>query len=339
MTNSRLLSASAALVLSFSAFRKPASELFEAVEPHMGTLFRIKLYAEDREQAQHAFQVAFARVDQLDGILSDYKPDSELNSLRRNAAGHPVRVSHDLFRVILASQELAEKTDGAFDITVGPLTHLWRSARKQQRLPEASALEEAKKKCGFRNLRLDTSAHTVELLHSGMELDVGGIAKGYAADQVLTLLASLGIQSALVAASGDLTFSAAPPSERGWTIGIDSFDEADRPFTRVLFLSNAAVSTSGNHEQHLDAAGTRYSHILDPRTGVGLTADVTVTVVAQHGMDADGMATALSVLVARHGLDSIRQRPDISALVVTRNQDSIQVFESPSFHLLPGPSH
>jgi thiamine biosynthesis lipoprotein len=266
----------------------------------MGTLFRIKLYAADARQAQAAFRAAFDRVRDLDAILSDYKPDSELNRISQS----PIRVSEDLFRVLAASQKLAEETGGAFDVTLGPVIRLWREARKLNRLPDTDALREAGSRCGYRKLHLDEASRTAAFDQPGMQLDVGGIAKGYAADEALAALIHLGIRSALVAASGDLAFSDPPPGERGWRIGIGSSD-------RVLELSNAAVSTSGDAEQHLDADGKRYSHIIDPATHMGLTTGITVTIVAPHGIDADGISTAVSVLGAERGKKFLEKQSGI----------------------------
>ena len=306
--------------------------LYEAVEPHMGTLFRIKLYAADEHQAKLAFQSAFARITELDNELSDYQPASELNRLSLTAVHHPVHVSTDLYRILEASEGLSEKTNGAFDITLGPLTHLWRQARKANRAPPSLAIEQAKAKCGFRKLHLDSKQHTVELDQAGMQLDAGGIAKGYAADEALQAILLSGISSALVAASGDLAFSDAPPGEAGWKIGLDSLDSARAPFTRVLLLSNGAVSTSGPAEQHLDVAGVRFSHIIDPLTGLGLTRDITVSVIARRGIDADSMSTAVSVLGLERGLAFIEQQPGVGAIVVTNESGQPHIAESSGVH-------
>jgi thiamine biosynthesis lipoprotein len=273
---------------------------FEAVEPHMGTLFRIKLYAADEQQARSAFRAAFDRIHDLDAILSDYKPDSELNRISQS----PTRVSEDLFRVLTASQKLAEETGGAFDVTLGPVIRLWREARKLNRLPDTEALREAGSRCGYRKLHLDAASRTAALDQPGMQLDVGGIAKGYAADEALVALKHLGIRSALVAASGDLAFSDPPPGQRGWKIGVGSSD-------RVLELSNAAVSTSGDAAQHLDANGKRYSHIIDPATHMGLTTGITVTIVALRGIDADGISTAVSLLGPERGKKFLEKQSGI----------------------------
>jgi thiamine biosynthesis lipoprotein len=285
-------------------------QLFEAVEPHMGTLVRIKLYANGAEQAKAGFRAAFARIAELDAALSDYQPESELNRVCRTAIATPVAASADLFRVLAASRKVAEDSDGAFDITLGPVIRLWRQGRRDRRVPDAAALREAAARCGYRNLHLDAARQTVMLDLPGMQLDLGGIAKGYAADAALVVLAGLGIHRALIAASGDLAFGDAPPGQHGWRIGLDS------PAC-VLELANAAVSTSGDEEQHLDAGGRRYSHIIDPATSMALDSPITVTVVARRGLDADALSTAVSVLGAVRGLAFIEARPAVAARIVT----------------------
>ncbi|MDQ6665459.1 MAG: FAD:protein FMN transferase [Acidobacteriota bacterium] len=275
----------------------------------MGTLIRIKLYAEDQKRAAAAFQAAFERIHELDETLSDYKPDSELNRIARTAVAAPVAISGDLFHVLAASQRLAKESGGAFDVTLGPVIRLWRESRNRRELPDEKALRDAGNRCGFTKLHLNAREQTVLLDQAGMQLDVGGIAKGYAADQALACLKSLGIRSALIAASGDLAFGGAPPGKRGWKIGIDS---------GVLELANAAVSTSGDTEQHLDLNGARYSHIVDPSTGMALTNRILVSVKAPRGVDADGLSTAISILGCERGRKLAAKYPGAS-VVVCRN--------------------
>ena len=185
---------------------------YEAVEPHMGTLFSIKLYAANEQQAKEAFHAAFARIAQLDATLSDYKADSELSRITQTAVRNSKPISEDLFQVLAKGQSLSQQTTGAFDVTVGPLTHLWRQSRRAHTLPEPSVLAEALARSGYQKMHLDPATHTVSFDVPGMQLDVGGIAKGYAADEALKIIEHLGIQSALVAASGDLAFSTAQRS-------------------------------------------------------------------------------------------------------------------------------
>ncbi len=319
------------LVAIFTIHAQDALHPYEAVEPHMGTLFRINLYAPDEASARQAFQAAFQRIDELDKSLSDYRADSELSRISRGAMKHPVRVSEDLFRVAQASQQLSMRTDGAFDLTIGPLSHLWRQARRDGALPNPEAVQSARARCGYTKMHVDAAQRTIEFDQPEMLLDGGGIAKGYAADEALAAIENLGLHSALVAASGDLAFGDAPPGQPGWKIGIDSFDRADKPFTRVLMLSNAAVSTSGNSEQHLTVRGQTYSHIIDPKTGMGLQDDLTVTTIAHHGITADPAATAISVLGCEKGLAFAAREPDLAVFIVMKKEGHSQSFESARF--------
>jgi thiamine biosynthesis lipoprotein len=307
---------------------------FTAVEPHMGTLMQIECYAHSQAQAEAAFRAAFDRIAQLDNTLSDYKPDSELNGVTATAVDRPVPVSPDLFRILAASQKLSGESGGAFDITLGPVTRLWRAARKVNRLPDPTEVHAALALCGYRKMHLDASQHTVWFEQSGMLLDAGGIAKGYAADEALAVLTKRGISSALVAASGDLAFSDAPPGQAGWKVGVDSFDKTNVPFTKVLVLANAAVSTSGDMEQHLDANGTRYSHLINPGTGIGLTKHITVTVVARRGIDADSTTKVVSILGEARGLAFIDAHPGLAALVVSSDGSRFRTVGSKQFGTL-----
>jgi thiamine biosynthesis lipoprotein len=293
------------------------------------------MYTSDEQAARRAFDAAFSRIRTLDQILSDYRDDSELNRIARDAVQRPVRVSDDLLAVLRASQDLASATGGAFDVTQGPVIRLWREARKTHRLPDPSALREAAARGGYRKLHVDASRHTVMLDEAGMQLDVGGIGKGYAASAAVDALTRLGVRSALVAVSGDVAFSAAPPGERGWRVRVqDDPPVAGAP--AVLELTNAAVSTSGSSAQHLDLDGRRYSHIVDPASGTALVDDLTVTVVARHGVDADGLATAVSVLGAQRGLALIESREGTAALIIRRSGGAAEAFPSSRFLRLPG---
>lgn len=329
MTSSKLLAAFFAVVSTYSNAATP--KLYEAVEPHMGTLFRIKLYATDEVAARKAFRAAFDRIAELDRILSDYNPQSELSLVTQKAVQRPFEVSDELFAIVSASQQISVDTGGAFDLTVGPLTRLWRQGRRDKKLPAPSAIEEALAHIGFQKIHLHPAGRTIEFDMPGMLLDAGGIAKGYAADEALAVLTRLGIKSALVAASGDLAFSDAPPGTQGWTIGIDSFDSADKPFTRILKLANAAVSTSGDEEQHVTIGGRSYSHIIDPKTGLGLGNNLTVTTISRRGILADPAATAICVLGADKGLAYADKQPDLAVFLLDRTNGKKRELESKRF--------
>ena len=282
----------------------------------MGTRVRIILYAPDSGAAERAAKAAFQRVAALDSIMSDYKADSELSRLSDQAGGQPVKVSGDLFRVLVAAQKLAEETGGAFDVTAGPVVQLWRIARMKGSLPDPELLRQARARVGYKNLKLDDRSRTAQLVVKDMSLDLGGIAKGYAADEALKVLARFHIRSALVAAGGDIAVSAAPPGKSGWLIGIAPLQSPETKPRRSLLLKNAAVSTSGDAEQHIEINGVRYSHIVDPRSGEALEGRSSVSVVAPIGTASDSLATAVSVLGPELGLELVRRTKGTGALML-----------------------
>jgi thiamine biosynthesis lipoprotein len=234
-------------------------------------------------------------------------------------------VSDDLFRVLTAAQAIATASDGAFDVTVGPMSVLWRQARRRQQLPAAERMAEARARVGYTKLVLDRSARTATLRDPGMQLDLGGIAKGYAADEAMRVLESNGIARALVAAGGDIVASGPPPGERGWTVAIGTIAGAAPP---PLALSRGAVSTSGDAEQFLEVDGTRYSHIFDPRTGAAVTGRRSVTILARDGTSSDALATAVSVMGPVAGLALVDRTTGAAGLIVAETGRSITIHTS-----------
>jgi thiamine biosynthesis lipoprotein len=302
----------------------------EAESKHMGTAVRVVVYAADKPAGEAAAKAAFARIAEVEQALSDYKPDSELMRLcKANDAmpGVPRPVGSDLLAVLDAGQKLAAKSGGAFDVTVGPVVRLWRLARRTQQLPDA------KGKVGYRKVTLDPAAKTVTLESPGMRLDFGGIGKGYAADQALAVIRDKhGNRQALVAVAGDIAAGDPPPGRDGWAVDIAPL-AAGRP-ARSLVSANKAVSTSGDLEQFVEIGGVRYSHVLDPRTGVGLTGRRSVTVVAPKGIDADSLTKVASVLPPDLGLKLLADY-GAAGLIVRRDGDGPEaVVKSTDFPLV-----
>lgn len=321
------------LVLAITPTTRAADpQRFEYEEPHMGTKFRVVLYAPDKGAADKAAKAVFARVAELNRVMSDYDPNSELMRLCKRSAvkpAGPMKVSDDLFFVLAEGQKVAELSDGAFDMTIGPIVRLWRQARKDRLLPDEEVRAAAMKKVGYKKLVLDPTAKTAELTVAGMQLDLGGIAKGYAADEGLRVLAKHEITSALVAASGDVAVSAAPPGKPGWRVDIAPLPGATE--TRQLILKDAAVSTSGDAEQFVEIAGTRYSHVVDPRTGLGQTGRRSVTVVARRGIQADSLTKVAALLPADEAVKKIESVDGASTLIVVKPPKGEEVKQSKGF--------
>jgi thiamine biosynthesis lipoprotein len=302
----------------------------------MGTAARVVLYASDAKSAESLAARAFARIGDLDARLSDYRESSELMKLSRGAGGPAVEVSADLFTVLDAAQQLSHRTGGAFDVTIGPVTRLWRRARAAGDTPDPERLAEAQRLVNYRDVQLLAERRQVRLLQPGMVLDLGGIAKGFAADQALETLIRQGAPRALVALGGDIAVGEPPPGEEGWRIAIAPFgSEQDGPHARLM-LQRSGVSTSGDAEQFLERDGVRYSHIITPATGSAARDRSSVTVVARDGMTADSLATAVTVLGAPKGLPMVDGTAGASALVVEMTPSGRRDYRSARWRLTFG---
>lgn len=311
------------LITVYSAATEQELKRYEAEQPHMGTTFRVVAYAADRKTAEAAIDAAFARVHHLETVMSDYLPTSEVMKLctaNDAAPGTAFPVSDDLAAVLGHALDLSKQTDGAFDVTVGPLSKLWREARKTKTLPPADALAATRAKVGYGKVELDREKKTVRLKVPGMRLDFGGIGKGFAADAALLELRKHGVTRALVAASGDITVGDPPPGRDAWAVDIAPVGKGT-PARRVK-LANASVSTSGDLFQFVEVGGVRYSHVLDPKTGLGLTGRRSATVIAPKGYLADALTKAASVLPAAKAVSLIDSIDGAAAYIVVKETDA-----------------
>ena len=318
-----------ALAIPFQS--KSELTLYRFSQPHMGTNCQIILYSMNKEEASRGANAAFLRMKQLDGIMSDYNQESELRQLCARSGTGPVSVGEDLFKVLTRAKEVSELSNGAFDVTIGPVVKLWRRARKSIQMPDKDELEAALKLVGYQSMVLDPLKKTVWLKKTGMLLDLGGIAKGYAADESLNVLRKMGISIALVAMGGDVALGDPPPNAKGWKVGIALVLEEGDAASRYMVLANCAVSTSGDTEQYVEIGGKRYSHLVNPKTGIGLTERISVSIVAPHGIDSDSLTKVVSILGMAKGMELAAKVPGISCRVVTRKNDLLEVKKSENF--------
>jgi len=295
---------------------------FEFTQVEMAAQIKIVLYAADDATARKAAEDAFARFHKLNALFSDYDAQSELRRLCDvSSPGKPVAISDDLWAVLVAAQEISARSEGAFDVTVGPLTHFWRNVRRTKELPSPETIAANLESVGYRFLRLHPAEQKAELLRPKMRLDLGGIAKGYAVDQALMVLRRHGIPRAMIEAGGNIGLGDPPPGKSGWRIALPPLSP-DRPPTSYLQLANKAVSTSGDLWQYVEIGGVRYSHIIDPHTGFPLTRRQNVTVVASDGLVADGLSSAIAVLGPERGLMLIKNIPGVEATITFLDENN-----------------
>lgn len=283
----------------------------------MGVEGRIVIWHADSQVAERSAAAAYERLGELNRILSDYQIDSELNALCDRAGQGSLPISDDLFAVLARAQEFAAASNGAFDVTIGPLTRLWREARRLGRPLTGEQVEAARALVDWRRLTLDAAVRTARLERPGMRIDLGGIAKGYAVAEARHVLALRGCPTGMVELGGDIAFGDPPPGKDGWTLELPPRRGATAG--ERLVLANVVVSTSGDSMQYLEWDGKRYSHIIDPRTGWGLRDSVHVVVIARDGMTADALSSTISVVGADEAnalLQRLGLRADVRVMFI-----------------------
>lgn len=304
---------------------------FEFQQVQMGLPFRLVVWTQDPVLATNSAALAFQRIAEINALMSDYEEDSELSRLSRSSGDggwHPV--SDELWKVLGRADEVSRATEGGFDVTVGPLVQVWRRARRQRELPSPARIESAKGVVGWEKMEFDPKSQSVRLRVAGMRLDLGAIAKGYALDEVAQVLHRQGIPRFLISGSGDMVAGDPPPGQPGWRIEVAPLDMTNAPPARFVRLKNASLCTSGDVFQHVEIAGKRYSHIVDPHTGVGLTDHSLVTVIGRDGMTSDALSTSVSVIGPQRGIRLVK-RFGAEILVVRIPEDRVEEQMSPGF--------
>ena len=303
---------------------------FEFSEKKMGSPFSIIFYHTDSAEAVIIARECFSIVDSLNNIFSDYSSESEVGKLALQTNQTDIKVSDELFSMIVRSKDAWERSDKTFDITIGALTQLWRKAKKENRFASEAEIKAAKDLTGFKNLIINERSKTISFKKSGIRLDFGGIVPGYAAQRVIDFLKTKNINIALADASGDIVMGDAPPEKEGWTIGINLPENENEIWDKKLELKNFAVSTSGDVYRYTIHEGKKYSHIIDPRTGYGVTSQRNVTVITRFGADADWLATACSILPVKKAL-ALAKKQHAAIIIATLNGEKIVTYKSKSF--------
>jgi len=296
----------------------------------MGSAFNLIIVSADSNKANHLARKSYELVDSLNHIFSNYDSSSELSKINASAGLLPYKMSTAMLDLVQKSQYAYIQSKGAYDISIGPLSSLWRNARKAKLFPEASTVLATKKLVGLNQVKINKRLGTIFLPNANMQLDFGGIAKGYIAQWVINFLKANGIQQALVDAGGDIVMSGPPLNQQGWLIGVNLPETTDQLLNKKLQLSNCSVATSGDVFQFIEYKGVKYSHIINPLTGYGVTNLRNVTIVAKTGATADWLATACSILPIKEAKQLAISHQ--AALLITTLKNGKLVFEAtPSF--------
>ena len=287
---------------------------YEASHESMGTVFTVAVYGRDRSFLAEVVEQVFEEVDRLDKQMSNYKSDSELSAINREAAGHPVVVEPGLFHLLEISAHRSEETDGAFDITVGPLMKSWGFFRGRGRLPTGAEITQVLKRVGYQHVKLDVQHRTIRFDEPGIDLDLGGIAKGYAVDRAVDILRSNGITSALVSSGTSSIYAlGSPPGVRGWKITVRDPYDARKP-ADVIHLQNYSVSISGSYEKFFKIGEKDYCHIMDPHTGWPVQGVLSTVVLATTGTDTDGRSAGCFVMGVERTRKYLAVHPNLAVI-------------------------
>jgi thiamine biosynthesis lipoprotein len=325
----------AVLGLSFWISQRRMVALDSGTHTVMGTLARVVVVTPNRDRGLNAIRRAFECIDNIESLMSDFKPDSQLSQVNQRAFLEPVAVEDDLFEVLTASVEYSRLSEGAFDVPIGPVVQLWRVEKQTGVPPSLEALAKAKEAVGWKNLILDPSTKTVRFAREGMHLDLGGIAKGFAVDKAIDVLQQAGMAGGMVDIGGNIRcFGKAANRALHWQIGLQD-PRHDQNILMTLNMDGRAVATSGDYRRYAVVNGQKLSHIINPATAQSSQTLSSVTIIAASAMQADALSTAVTVLEEENGLELIETIPNVEAILIqegallkSRNADAYILKES-----------
>ncbi|AMR34499.1 thiamine biosynthesis protein ApbE [Mucilaginibacter sp. PAMC 26640] len=296
----------------------------------MGNRFEISVVADDRIRANELIDLAVAEINRIEHLLTTFSDDSQTNQVNANAGVAPVKVDREVFDLIARSLKISELTQGAFDITYGSIDKsLWNFDLNMKSLPDAETAQASVRLINYKNVVLDSENTTVFLKEAGMRIGFGGIGKGYAADKAKVILQHNGVKSGIVNAAGDLITWGTRPNGKPWTIAIADPDQENTPLS-TLNISNMAVATSGNYAKYVIIGGKKYSHTIDPKTGLPVSGIKSVSIVSPSAEFADAMATPVTVMGAYVGLNLINQLQNVACVIVT---DDSKIYTSKNINI------
>jgi thiamine biosynthesis lipoprotein len=316
----------------------PVKQLYCTTHPAMGTEYSLYLYAQSREQAESIAMPVFQEVDRVDGLLSNYQPSSELSRINREAFQQAVTTDPETFRFLETCLRWSEKSRGAFDISVGKLMKVWKFFGASGALPTREEIAAAREHVGWEKIRLDPAQRTVRFLSAEIELDPGGIGKGYAVDRAVRILRAKQVPAALLSAGSSTIYAlGAPPAEAGWKVRVPSARPGDATVSTVV-LRDTSLSTANLSEKHFVEDGKLYGAIMDPRTLQPVRGMLQVTVISPLATDSDALSNALFVSEPEYRTLLLAQRPQDSALVIREDQARAERQVVPEYETIRWPA-
>lgn len=299
-----------------TASKKKVLQLFKRGLKLMGNHFEISVVSDDEAWAEERIDMGVEEISRIEKVLTTFKDDSETNLINRNAGIQPVKVSEEVFNLIERSKRISNITQGAFDITYGSIDkRLWNFDKTMTSLPDPHLAKQMVRLINYRNIVLNHEEQTIFLKEKGMRIGFGGIGKGYAAEMAKTVMQNAGVSSGIVNASGDLTAWGFQPDGKPWTIGIVHPDAAHMPFS-YMNVTNMAVATSGNYEKFVMIEGKKYSHTINPKTGLPVTGIKSVTIISPNAELCDALATPVTIMGVTAGMHLINQLKDIECVII-----------------------
>jgi FAD:protein FMN transferase len=296
----------------------------------MGNRFEITVVAADKHFAAQCIEDAFEEIRRIEKLFTTYNDNSQVNAINQMAGIAPVKVDREVFDLIVRSKRISDLTQGAFDITYGSINkRLWNFDQTMTELPDAETAKRMVRLINYRNVITDERNATVFLRYEGMRIGFGGIGKGYAAEQAKNLLVQKGVKSGVVNAAGDLCAWGMLPDGKPWTIGIADPDGSRDAFSS-LAITNTSIATSGNYEKYVMIGGKKFSHTIDPKTGLPVSGIKSVTIICPNAEIADAMATPVMIMGIHVGIDMINQINGIECIIV---DDDDQIFTSKNINL------
>ncbi len=314
------------ILLLWQGMRRRTVEFDSGYHVVMGTFVRVLVVSSDKTSALAAIDAAMQAIERVDTLMSDYDPESELSQVNLRAFAEPVPVDPDILEVLSAAIQYSRLSGGAFDVTIGPVVQLWRHAKETGIAPAPEQLAQARAKVGYQNLLLDLQTRTVRFAVEGMSLDLGGIAKGFAIDKAVQAMKDAGALGGMVDIGGDVRCFGTPVGRNtDWYIALQDPADEENTLLRLKF-KDQAVATSGNYRRFTVLNGQKHSHIMNPATADSAGDFSSVSIIAADAMQADALATAVSVLGPEKGMEMLKTIPEVQAVLIPSNQQGTMIF-------------